>query len=44
MPDVQLFVILEEDHQGAYSTGGEYFSKPNADSVVEMVFEIVRGF
>ncbi len=35
--DAQPLVISAKDHRGAYGTDGEYFSKPNVDSVVEAV-------
>ncbi len=35
--DSQPLVISAKDHRGAYGTDGEYFSKPNVDSVVEAI-------
>ena len=35
--DAQPLVISAKDHRGAYGTDGEYFSKPNVDSVVEAI-------
>jgi pyruvate/2-oxoglutarate/acetoin dehydrogenase E1 component/TPP-dependent pyruvate/acetoin dehydrogenase alpha subunit len=32
--DAQPLVISAKDHRGAYGTDGEYFSKPNVDSIV----------
>ncbi len=29
-------------HRGAYGTDGEYFSKPNAETIVEAVYEIMK--
>ncbi len=29
-------------HRGAYGTDGEYFSKPNTETVIEAVYEIMR--
>ena len=31
-------------HRGAYGTDGEYFSKPNAETIVEAVYEIMHEF
>jgi pyruvate/2-oxoglutarate/acetoin dehydrogenase E1 component/TPP-dependent pyruvate/acetoin dehydrogenase alpha subunit len=41
--DEQPLVISARDHRGAYGTDGEYFSKPNVDSVLEAVLEMIRG-
>ncbi len=41
--DDQPLVISAKDHRGAYGTDGEYFSKPNADSVAEAIFIMMRG-
>jgi pyruvate/2-oxoglutarate/acetoin dehydrogenase E1 component len=41
--DAQPLVISAKDHRGAYGTDGEYFSKPNADSVVEAIFGMMKG-
>ena len=32
-----------KDHRGAYGTDGEYFSKPNVDSVVEAIGKAFRS-
>ncbi|MCK9413450.1 MAG: thiamine pyrophosphate-dependent enzyme [Prolixibacteraceae bacterium] len=37
--DDQPLVISARDHRGAYGTDGEYFSKPNVDTVLEAVLE-----
>ncbi len=41
--DEQPLVISARDHRGAYGTDGEYFSKPNVDSVLEAVVGMMRG-
>ena len=41
--DAQPLVISAKDHRGAYGTDGEYFSKPNIDSVVEAIGKAFRG-
>ena len=41
--DEQPLVISARDHRGAYGTDGEYFSKPNVDSVLEAVLGMMRG-
>ena len=41
--DAQPLVISAKDHRGAYGTDGEYFSKPNVDSVVEAVLKMIKG-
>jgi len=41
--DEQPLVISARDHRGAYGTDGEYFSKPNVDSVLEAVLEMIKG-
>jgi len=41
--DAQPLVISAKDHRGAYGTDGEYFSKPNADSVAEAIFGMMKG-
>ncbi len=41
--DAQPLVISAMDHRGAYGTDGEYFSKPNVDSVVEAVYRRMMG-
>jgi pyruvate/2-oxoglutarate/acetoin dehydrogenase E1 component/TPP-dependent pyruvate/acetoin dehydrogenase alpha subunit len=40
--DEQPLVISARDHRGAYGTDGEYFSKPNVDSVLEAVLGMMR--
>jgi pyruvate/2-oxoglutarate/acetoin dehydrogenase E1 component len=42
--DEKPLVISAKDHRGAYGTDGEYFSKPNADSVVEAISGMMRGY
>jgi pyruvate/2-oxoglutarate/acetoin dehydrogenase E1 component len=41
--DAKPLVISAKDHRGAYGTDGEYFSKPNADTVAEEIFRMMRG-
>ncbi len=41
--DAQPLVISAKDHRGAYGTDGEYFSKPNVDSVVDEVWRAMKG-
>ena len=41
--DAQPLVISAMDHRGAYGTDGEYFSKPNVDSVVDAIFGMMNG-
>lgn len=41
--DAQPLVIAAKDHRGAYGTDGEYFSKPNADSVAEAILHMMKG-
>src|SRR5665647_255381 len=41
--DEQPLVISARDHRGAYGTDGEYFSKPNVDSVLEAVVGMMKG-
>jgi len=41
--DEQPLVISARDHRGAYGTDGEYFSKPNVDSVLEAVYGMMKG-
>ena len=41
--DDQPLVISARDHRGAYGTDGEYFSKPNVDSVLEAVVGMMKG-
>jgi len=40
--DAQPLVISAMDHRGAYGTDGEYFSKPNADTIVEAIYKMMR--
>jgi pyruvate/2-oxoglutarate/acetoin dehydrogenase E1 component/TPP-dependent pyruvate/acetoin dehydrogenase alpha subunit len=40
--DAQPLVISAKDHRGAYGTDGEYFSKPNVDSVVEEIWKAMK--
>jgi pyruvate/2-oxoglutarate/acetoin dehydrogenase E1 component len=30
-------------HRGAYGTDGEYFSKPNTETIIEAVYEIMHS-
>ncbi len=41
--DAQPLIISAKDHRGAYGTDGEYFSKPNADSVAEAISGMMAG-
>jgi len=41
--DAQPLVISAKDHRGAYGTDGEYFSKPNADTVAEEIYRMMKG-
>lgn len=41
--DAQPLVISAKDHRGAYGTDGEYFSKPNADTVAEEIARMMFG-
>ncbi|MCX6222285.1 MAG: thiamine pyrophosphate-dependent enzyme [Bacteroidia bacterium] len=41
--DEQPLVISARNHRGAYGTDGEYFSKPNVDSVLEAVYGMMKG-
>lgn len=41
--DEKPLVISAKDHRGAYGTDGEYFSKPNVDSVVESISGMMLG-
>ncbi len=41
--DEKPLVISAKDHRGAYGTDGEYFSKPNADGVVEAISHMMLG-
>lgn len=41
--DAQPLVISAKEHRGAYGTDGEYFSKPNADTVAEEIYRMMRG-
>jgi pyruvate/2-oxoglutarate/acetoin dehydrogenase E1 component len=41
--DAQPLVISAMDHRGAYGTDGEYFSKPNVDSVVDAIYAMIKG-
>ena len=40
--DARPLVISAKDHRGAYGTDGEYFSKPNVDSVVVEIWKEMR--
>jgi hypothetical protein len=40
--DAHPLVISARDHRGAYGTDGEYFSKPNVDSVVVAVVGMMK--
>lgn len=40
--DDKPLVISAKDHRGAYGTDGEYFSKPNADLVVEEILQLME--
>ena len=40
--DARPLVISAKDHRGAYGTDGEYFSKPNVDSVVEEIWKEMK--
>ena len=31
-----------KEHRGAYGTDGEYFSKPNTETIFEAVYEIMH--
>ena len=41
--DAQPLVISARDHRGAYGTDGEYFSKPNVDTVVGAIYKMLKG-
>ncbi|MEI7829088.1 MAG: thiamine pyrophosphate-dependent enzyme [Prolixibacteraceae bacterium] len=40
--DAQPLVISAMDHRGAYGTDGEYFSKPNVDSIVDAIYAKIK--
>lgn len=40
--DGKPVTIAAKDHRGAYSSDGDYFSKPSADDVVEIIMGMVR--
>lgn len=40
--DARPLVISAKDHRGAYGTDGEYFSKPNVDSVVGEIWREMK--
>ena len=35
--------LSAKEHRGAYGTDGEYFSKPNAETIIEAVYEIMHS-
>ncbi len=35
--------LSAKEHRGAYGTDGEYFSKPNTETVIEAVYEIMHS-
>ena len=41
--DARPLIISAKDHRGAYGTDGEYFSKPNVDSVVEEIWKEMKS-
>ena len=34
--------IVGKDHRPAYSTDGDYFSKPSAEDIFEMIYDMMR--
>ena len=40
--DDKPVTIAAKEHRGAYSSDGDYFSKPSADDVVEIIMGMVR--
>jgi hypothetical protein len=35
--------LSAKEHRGAYGTDGEYFSKPNTETIIEAVYEIMHN-
>jgi 2-oxoisovalerate dehydrogenase E1 component len=40
--DSQPITITAKEHRGAYSSDGDYFSKPSAEDVVEAIYALMR--
>ena len=41
--EVPPATLTAKVHRGAYGTDGEYFSKPNTETVIEAVYEIMHN-
>ena len=41
--DAPPVTLSAKEHRGAYGTDGEYFSKPNTETIIEAVYEIMRN-
>ncbi len=41
--DAAPVTLSAKEHRPAYSTDGDYFSKPNVDDVVETIYDIMHG-
>ena len=42
--DSQPKTISAKDHRPAYGEDGDYFSKPNADDIFEVIYAILHEF
>jgi len=40
--DSQPHTLSAKDHRPAYGEDGDYFSKPNADDIIEKVYSILH--
>ncbi len=40
--DTAPITITAKEHRPAYSSDGDYFSKPNADDIIERIYSLVR--
>lgn len=40
--DAKPVTIAAKDHRGAYSSDGDYFSKPSADDIVETIIDLMK--
>jgi pyruvate/2-oxoglutarate/acetoin dehydrogenase E1 component len=36
--------LTAKDHRGAYGSDGDYFSKPNKENVIDVVYEIMKEY
>ncbi len=42
--DAEPITITAKEHRPAYSTDGDYFSKPNAEDVFEKIYALMHRY